>query len=98
MKNILYYFAAVCIFFTSCQNGTLENKGNKIGDTMASTRGGTENICIASWNAQLLDVGDLFGSPQCEGAECDARAVALCEQVSTLLDPAPDIINFQHRI
>lgn len=100
MNKIILFIAALFILFTSCQDNLLtEQERDSANGTSISTRGDTENVCVASWNTQLLDTGDFFGwagdAPQCEGAECDARAKKICEQVSELLDPSPAIVNFQ---
>ena len=96
MKKVFFFIIALFMLMTSCEENLIMQSNQETRNSSGiSTRGDTENVCVASWNTQLLDVGDIFGDPQCEGAECDARAEKICEQVSNLLDPSPDIVNFQ---
>jgi len=95
MKNLK--FLMILIFavglIIQCTKDDLIDKSNSNTDGTIHLR--SSNVCVATWNAQLFDVGDLFGGPQCEGTECDIRAQEICDQVAEMLNPSPDIINFQ---
>jgi len=103
---VLTIIGLLFLLLTSCQKES-DIVNSNLGPTIVKRDLCQQDICIGSWNAQLFDavtIGDGFPEaylgfldlgPECEGSNCDKRALAICAYVDVHFDGAPDVMTFQ---